>query len=478
MTRNALAISPQRLLDALRRESLACFCETTFPILVPGGELLWNWHHDALCTMLERVERGEIKRLLIEAPPRSLKSVIVSVLFPAWLLAREPGKKVIGASYSLGLATKLHNDCRTVMRSARYRSQFPASAIVGKDSEIEFTTAARGGRYVTSPDGTLTGRGGGVLILDDILSAKDAHSTPRREGTNEWLRTTAMSRLDDKRTGAIIVCCQRLHVGDLPGALREAGGWTKLSLPAIAQIDETFDIGAGRSHLYRTGDLLHPEREPREVLDELKTAMGLTAFVAQYLQQPVPADGTSIKWPWFRRYDTVPHAHNEQFVQRWDIATSTGDGADYSACTTWCVIGADCYLVDVLRGRWDFPTLLKQAGIHAIKWNPNTILIEEAGIGQSFLQQYNAGVGAGQRRAIGVRPDGNKITRLETESPVIASGHVLVPNRAPWLDEFRREITEFPNGRHDDQVDSLSQFLKWQRGRSVPGVRVMKLTGY
>lgn len=479
MTRSAaMTATDQRLLDAFQRESLACFCQAVFPILAPGQDLLWNWHHDAICVALERVARGETRRLILEAPPRSLKSIITSVLFPAWLLGRDARKKVIGASYSLALAVKLHNDCRAVMRSPRYRGLFPESALgTGKDSETEFVTAVRGGRFVTSPDGTLTGRGGDVLILDDILSAKDAHSTTRRETTNDWLRTTALTRLDDKRTGAIVVCCQRLHVGDLPGQLREVGGWEILSLPAIAPVDQLVDIGDGHTHLFGAGDLLHPEREPREVLEALRRDLGINTFSAQYLQQPVPVDGTLIKWDWFRRYDKVPHASDQRIVQSWDLAVSTGDTADWSVCTTWCVTGADYYLIDVARGRWSFPDLLRKVRVLALEYRAAVTLIEEAGLGVGFIQQFNDGAGAGQIRAIGCRPEGDKSSRITLETSRIESGHVLLPNHAPWLDDFRRELAEFPQGRHDDQIDSLSQFLKWQRTRSRNQIRRIKIMG-
>lgn len=472
---NALSALDRRLLDAFQREDLACFCQAMFGVLAPGQDLQWNWHHDAICAALEKAAHGKTTRLIIEAPPRSLKSIITSVMFPAWLLGRDPRKKVIGASYSLALGVKLHNDCRAIMRSPRYRGLFPASALgVGKDSESEFVTAARGGRFITSPDGTLTGRGGDLLLLDDILSAKEAYSTPRREATNEWLRTTALSRLDDKRTGVIVVCCQRLHVGDLPGQLREVGGWEILSLPAIAPVDQLVELGGGHTRLFRAGDLLHPEREPLNTLDELRQGLGVNAFSAQYLQRPVPVDGALIRWEWFRRYDTTPYSADAKIVQSWDIAVSTGDTADWSVCTTWTVIGPDYYLMDITRGRWSFPDLLRKARILAMQFRARTILIEEAGPGLGFLQQYNAGVGTGQRRATGCRPKGSKIERLVAESPAIEGGDVLLPNQAPWIDDFHREVSEFPNGRHDDQVDSLSQFLIWQHRNSGPPIRLIR----
>ena len=465
------------VLRACVREDFASFCEAMFPVLAPGRTLQWNWHLEAMCSALESVARGETTRQLIELPPRSLKSIVTSVMFPAWLLGRRPATRIICASYSLGLGIKLHNDCRAVMRSPQYRELFPDSALgAGKDSETELVTAQRGGRYVSSPDGTLTGRGGDIILLDDILSAKEAYSTHKREATNDWLRHTALSRLDDKRTGAIVVCCQRLHVGDLPGALREAGGWAILSLPAIAQLDQLVAVGRNRLRQFRTGELLHPEREPHSVLEQLQKEMGSATFSAQYLQRPIPVDGELVKWGWFRRYDDIPNSHDRRVYQSWDVAISTGDTADCSVGTTWVQNGSDYYLVDVDRSRSDFPSLLRRVRRLAIQWDARAILIEEDGLGKGFIQQFNA-QSEGQVRAIACRAEGSKATRLIDVSPMIEAGHVYLPNRAPWLDELRRELAEFPNGRHDDQIDSITQFLKWQRTRSTSTVRLVTLRG-
>lgn len=475
-----MGLPPEQRAAALRaceRAEFLTFARRLLPELLTGSALLWSWHLDAICLALMRVARGDCKRLIIEVPPRSLKSMLGSVLFPAYLLGHRPGAKIVCASYSQDLATKLHNDCRSLMRSDRYHELFPTSVIGGgKDTDAEFHTRNHGTRYATSPGGTLTGRGGGFLILDDCLSAGDANSVLKRTALVEWFKGTLYSRLDNKRDGAIIVIAQRLHTEDLGGVLREQGGWEILTLPAIAQIDQLVPLGGGRTHAFKTGDILHSEREPRETLDDLAGTLGTYAFSAQYLQAPVPIDGGGIKWSWFSRYDDLPTGRGH-YVQSWDIAVKDGPNNDYSVCTTWLVDGSSYYLVSVDRERLLFPDLLKRAAANARQYRPRTILIEDAGPGASLIQQLRADREAGIPQPIGCRPVGDKYSRMAAETPVIEAGQVYLPNAAAWLDEFRKEIVQFPGGRYDDQVDSMSQFLLWQRTSAQGAFRTMRMLG-
>ena len=209
---------------------------------------------------LEQVRLGRITRLVITIPPRSLKSQICSVAFPAYVLGHDPTKRVIGVSYSQDLATKLSNDCREVISSPWYRQLFPQTKLSRlKNTETEFATIQMGYRLATSIEGTLTGRGGDIIIVDDPLKPIDALSDSRRARVNNAFVNTIMSRIDDKRTGAIIIVMQRLHEDDLVGRLlREAArDWTVLNLPAIAEQEEEIEIGGGRRHFRHPSDVLH-----------------------------------------------------------------------------------------------------------------------------------------------------------------------------------------------------------------------------
>ena len=296
------------MLDAILRRDLYTFVQAAFGVVSPGDSLARNWHLEAITYALTRVLSGETRRLIITVPPRSLKSICASVAFPAFVLGQDPTRRIICVSYSEGLARKHANDGRALMRSPLYRA-FPNTRIdAGKDTELEVATTKRGAfRLATSVGGTLTGRGGNLLIIDDPLKPQEAQSETARDNLRQWYTNTLLSRLDNKAEDAIVVVMQRLHVDDLVGHLLEHGGFDHLDLPAIAEVDEAIPLGPGRHHGRRSvGDVLHPEREPLPVLDEIKRAMGSLEFSAQYQQRPIPLGGNLIKWAWFKTHENAP----------------------------------------------------------------------------------------------------------------------------------------------------------------------------
>lgn len=229
-------------------------------------------------------------------------------------------------------------------------------------------------------------------------------------------------------------------------------------------------IGEGRVYRRAAGELLHPEREPLAVLDELKAAMGSQAFSAQYQQRPVPPGGALIQWSWFRKYARAPQwCAGDRIVQSWDTASKASATNDYSVCSTWLMRKEDYFLLDVLRGRFEYPELRRRIQAHAQAHQASTVLIEDAGSGTPLLQELRRGC---KTRPIGVRPEGDKIVRMEAQSARIEAGHVWLPETAPWLADFEIEMKAFPYGRHDDQVDSVSQFLAWASTRRSAVVRI------
>jgi hypothetical protein len=331
-------------LDAALRADLAAFVRKVFGTVSPGDRYLPNWHIRAICYELERVLRGETKRLIITVPPRYLKSICASVAFPAWVLGHDPTQQIICVSYAQELAVKHGNDCRVVMNSEWYGRVFPATKIdPGKNTETEFITTARGLRLSTSVGGVLTGRGGNIIVVDDPTKPSDGMSEAARAHTIDWYAGTLISRLNDKEGGAIIVVMQRLHQGDLVGHLLEEQGWRHLNLPAIAEFEQQVEIGPGRFHTRRIGELLHPERESQAALDAMKRAMGSAIFAAQYQQSPVPPGGNMIDWNWFGWFDPARSFKFEKILISWDTATKATELSDYSVGTVWgCASGAIC----------------------------------------------------------------------------------------------------------------------------------------
>ncbi len=466
-----------RLLQALLRQDFYRFVMKAFARVSPGEPFLPNWHLEAICHHLELVRQGKIKRLRIEVPPRSLKSVCASVAFPAFLLGHDPTCKIITASYSADLAAKHAGDCRAVMQAPWYRDLFPHTRISqAKNQEANYETTARGYRYATSVGGTLTGRWGNLIIIDDPLKPEDAMSEAKREAVNGWYSRTLMSRLNNKANDAIILVQQRLHMDDLAGYVDALDDWVTLKLPAIAEESVQIPIGPGRVHARVSGDVLHSEREPRHVLEALKRGLGSTTFSAQYQQCPVPPDGEVVKWGWFKRYDTPPQPAAMTIYQSWDTASKAEEHHDYSVCTTWGVAGDDYYLLDVERARLDFPSLKRRVIELAQHWKPRSLIVEDKGAGTALIQQLRSEV-HGICYPTAFIPRDDKITRLHAQSARIEAGHVWLPQQASWLDDLRIEFASFPQGRHDDQVDSVSQFLAWHFERRGRGVQIVKLGG-
>ena len=456
-------------LDAMLRTDLCSFVQAAFPIVSAGDRLVANWHLEAITYALTRVRTGEIKRLIINVPPRSLKSICASVAFPAFVLGQDPTRRVICVSYSEALTRKHANDCRALMRSGLYARVFPRTRIsASKDTELEMMTTARGFRLATSVGGTLTGRGGNLVIIDDPLKPQDAQSESARDSLWQWYTNTLLSRLDNKAEDAIVLVMQRLHLDDLAGRLLELGRWHHLDLPAIAERDELIPLGPSREHFRRDGDLLHPEREPQWVLDEIKRGMGSLEFSAQYQQRPIPLGGNLVKWPWFKTHDRAPSpVPGDRIIVSWDTAMTARELSDYSACVILLVRDGTAYVVDVVRDRLEYPELRRKVVEVHRRWGGllgnYALLIENKGSGMSLVQDLKRD----NIHAIAVDPEGDKVMRMNAQTARIEAGAVSLPSRAPWLDEFKREIMAFPDGRYDDQVDALSQGLKRAFHRSA-----------
>ncbi|MBR1211098.1 phage terminase large subunit [Bradyrhizobium sp. JYMT SZCCT0180] len=450
----------QDFLNAAMRTNFMVFLHRCFLTLNPGAEFKPNWHLEAIAHRLNRVLRGEVTRLIINMPPRSLKSMSVTVAFMAFLLGHFPHRKTFAISYGEELAAEHAAQFRAIVESQWYRQLFPGMR-VARAANSDIYTTKRGFRKATSIGATLTGLGGDTFVIDDPLKPTDALSDLQRNKANEWFPSTLMSRLDDKRTGVIIVVMQRVHMQDLTGYLLDNfNDWDVLKLPAIADSDEHVPIGVDRFHVRKAGEALHPEREPLEFLEQFRHRIGLDVFAAQYQQTPVPPGGSMIQTPWLRYYDSLPDIPGRpDIIQSWDTASKTGIMNSYSVCTTWLRLGPQHYLVDMVRSRFEFPELRKQAIELANKYNPKRILVEDTSTGTSLVQELQA-FGINSARAI--KPRGDKVERLYVQQDKFAQGLVLLPRAAPYLPELRTELLSFPQAKTDDIVDSITQALAYQ----------------
>jgi predicted phage terminase large subunit-like protein len=448
---------PQVVLQALLAQNLTSFTEFAFGVVRPGVPLRWNWHLEAITQKLSQVASGEVRRLIITLPPRSLKSLCASVALPAWFLGRNPSERVVAVSYSDHLARSHANDFRLLVNDPIYQATFPAMR-VQRETDREITTTKRGKRFATSIEGTLTGLGGNLIVIDDPLKPTDAMSESVRARVIEWYRSTLLSRADDKTKARIVLVMQRVHQNDLAGYLQEQGGFEVLNLPAIAQREETYDLDHSRTYTRQKGEILHPDHEPAQALIELKGQMGPIAFSAQYQQSPIPPGGAIIQRKWLTPYDDIQRQSGDRIVMSWDIALSERETGDYSACVVLLVRKEVFYILEVVRGNFLFDPLKRMVIEIKQRYGSSTLLIEDAPISLGLIQSL-------REKAINVttyKPDTDKRSRVIAQTDLFAGGSVRFPRRAAWLEEFTAELLAFP-GRHDDQVDALTQGLAWGR---------------
>ena len=452
---------------ALVRQDLYAFIHRCFQTLNPTTQFAPNWHYEVLVSTLEACRRGEIKRLIANQPPRSLKTLCISVAFPAWLLGHDPSAQIIVASYSEVLANKYALDCRTIMTSRWYQALFPRTRLSAERQALqEFMTTQKGFRLATSVGGTLTGRGADYLILDDPLKPDEAVSDVQRKSVNDWFDNTLYSRLNNKQTGRIILVMQRLHEDDLVGHVVGQEPWKILRFPAVAEEDESYVIKTpyGQRCLgRRAGEALHPKREPLEVLKRIRETLGEYNFAGQYLQAPAPLGGGMVKAEWFKPYTSVDLPSKfELTFQSVDTANKPTELSNYSVITTWGAKGKNLFLLNVFRKRLGYPDLKRAVQDQFELFKPSVILIEDRASGTQLIQEL---IDEGLHAVKKYEPTMDKIMRMHAVTGMIENGFVYVPDSAPWLAEYLHELTTFPKSKYDDQVDSTSQALDWFKQR-------------
>jgi predicted phage terminase large subunit-like protein len=452
--------------EFILRQDLMSFIERSFYELNPQTVFSASPHIEVLASKLEACRQGKIKRLIVNLPPRSLKSHAVSVAFPAYLLGRDPASQIITVSYGQDLADKHARDCRTLTGSPFYQRLFPWTRLsTEKQSVSEFMTTGQGFRMSTSIGGVLTGRGADIIILDDPLKPDDALSETRRTTVNQWYDNSLLSRLNSKGTGVIIIVMQRLHQDDLVGHVLGQGDWEVLSFSAIAEHDEVhvIDSPLGRRRFERKlGQALQPARESIEILKIIRQTIGEYNFASQYQQDPMPLGGAIVKTDWLKRYDAASRPSTFTcVVQSWDTANKSGELNDFSVCTIWGVFDGHYYLLDVFRKRLNYPDLKRAVVELARRYDADSIVIEDKASGTQLIQELQHEGAIYGIKPYEPPPGSDKILRLHTQTSLFESGRVLLPVSAPWLDEYIREVTSFPGSKYDDQVDSTTQALDY-----------------
>ena len=455
--------------QALLRCDLTAFAHRAFLDLHPDQEFASNWHIELALAELELCRTGKTHRLIVTQPPRTLKSILVSVILPAWIMGHDPTRSVICITYAQPLADKHARDFRSLVTSPWYQQLFPAMRLSdARQAVAELTTTMNGSRLATSVAGTITGFGGDTVIIDDPIKPDDAQSDVVRRKINDSLTRTVFSRSNDMRTGCVIIAMQRLHEDDFVGhVLRRAPlEWKVLSLPAIAETPQTYtwETPLGQFQHHRAeGDVLHPARMSFELLQKCRIEIGEAAFACQYQQNPQPQGGGMVNPEWFKRYrdGELPKSF-DVVAQSWDCANTASELSSFSCCITIGVKNGRFYLLNNWRKHVNYPDLKRAVQARHDHYRPNVILIEDGASGTQLIQEFQA---AGMSNVQPYRSAADKTMRLHAQTGVIENGLVFLPEQAHWVDEYLQELQAFPHSRFSDQVDATSQALDWLRNR-------------
>lgn len=467
---------------------LANFVKRAWHVLEPQTRLAHGFYIDAICEHLEAMYRGDIRNLVINIPPRFLKSMLCAVFFPAWVWTQAPHLRFLYSSYAEWLSRRDSRKTRVLIRSNWYQQLWGEVYRLEDDQNqiMRFDNNEHGYRIATSV-GSIgqTGEGGDFIAVDDPISIMDSFSKRELDNVITWWDEQMSTRFNDPHAFSRLIVMQRSHVNDLSGHALAQGGYEHLCLPleyepsrccytSVRPARRAVTQEEDREGRYRWDDRreenesLNPERfGPNEIRDLRQRLVTAHAADAQLQQRPSPRGGGMIKLDWFRRYGTPP-AEFDYIVHSWDTANKGGQANAYSVGGVWGVTETCYYLLHVYRDRLNIPDLerlVKHAGHFDSFGPPAAILVEDAASGTGVIQHLQSETNL-PVIAWPVKED--KVTRMDTETPMIESGRVALPREADWLYEFEREIGAFPNSDHKDQADQMSQFLRWVRlGRSA-----------
>ena len=459
------------VLDVLLRNDLALFVQAGFAELHPDVRLQWAPYLDLICAKLAEVVFEGGRKLIITVPPRSLKSICVSVALPAFFLGHRPAGKIMVVSYGAALARELGEQTRRWMRSDLYRRLFDTQLAAKGQTATLLTTTASGVRRATSIDGVATGVGADLLIFDDPQKQGETVSEAIRRTTNAAYGETFHSRLNDPATASQVIVMQRLHEDDFVGhVLATTEGWEVINLPAIAEADEEirYKTALGPAVFRRReAEALNPGRVSLDDLEAIRRSVGEALFAAQYQQRPAPAGGGIVNTAWFRFCSIADFPANpDQTIQSWDTAQTMAQWSDYSVCITIDVVGQNRYIRDVFRARLVYPFLKRAVVERARMFGATTVVIEQKNAGQCLVQDLR-GDNFGPVQSY--EPRGDKPMRMTGQTHWIEGGYVYLPKDATWVPEFMHEMAMFPNGKYDDQVDALSQALDFLGNPRIKG---------
>lgn len=493
---SAEQLTQEQINDAL--VTVACerdfhtFVEEAWPTAVPGEPLQDNWHVKAICEHLQALYQGEFDNLLINIPPRHGKSVLCCVMFPSWLWVKDPVYRMIYASYSQTFAMRDSRETHRLITSPWYQARWGRRFELASDADaqVRFETDKKGFRVATSPGGLGTGEGGDLIVVDDPHKADEVASDVTRQAVLDWWNVTMQSRTGRYGRTKRLVVMQRLHEMDLSGDIIGKGGYIHLCLPQEYE-KKVISVPADPASMVvvkpelptRTGwadprteegELLWPERFPREVIEATQKPpkMSTVVYAGQYQQRPAPAEGGMFQRKWWRYYKVDPLAliaKAEDKCWSWDMAFKDLQGSDYVAGTAWVRIGADFYLLPhTVHDKLGYSASRAAVKNCSAMWpDIHAKLVEDKANGTAVVEDLQHTVPG----LIAIDPRGGKESRASAMQPYCEAGNVWLPDPslAGWVEQYVEEFRVFPNGRNDDWVDSSSQAVTWMLDRMLRG---------
>jgi predicted phage terminase large subunit-like protein len=445
--------------DALT--SLAWFVRLLWPIVEPA-RLEWSWHMQAVCDALQEVAEGRVTRLVINIPPGFSKSLLTSVFYPAWQWLRKPSARNLFLSHDADLATRDSRRMRILILSPEYRRLLARAGqdwtlSADQNQKVNFENTARGFRYCGSLTSGITGKRGDGIVIDDPHDAKDVTTgspdqvRARLDEVKIIFSQTLQTRMNDPRTGTIIVIMQRLHESDL-AAHCLAEGYAHLCLPMRydpARPDP-------RDRRRERGELLDARRFPAEVVAGLERALGARQAAAQLDQDPIPDAGGLFQRAWFRhRFKTPPAAAN--ILMSVDATFRDTETSDYVVIQVWAWKGVDRWLIDQRRERLAYTATRQLLKDLAARHRPSVVLIEAKANGDALINELRTMIPGVVAFEPGTR---SKYERAQVGSaPAAEAGQIWLPEDAPFVDIFVEEHVAFPRAAHDDTVDACSQAM-------------------
>ena len=462
----------KELTRALCKDNLYTFFRLAWPH-IESVKYIDDWYIEVMCDHLEHLYKGDIRKLIINIPPRSLKSTICSVVYPVWIWINDPSMQLLTGSHSRELAIRDSRRSRELIESPWFQSMWSGKIQFRKDQnqKTRYENDKNGHRIVFSMGSNITGDGGDLISIDDPIDASktDGNSKLHLDKCIDIYTSSLLSRQNDHRTCRILVIMQRLNENDLSGYLLKKGGFTHLCLPMEAEPNSTPETPYFKDKR-KEGQIL-TKRQTKETLNDWKMNLGMYGTAGQLQQRPHPVKGGIIKKHWFKYYESLPPV--KEYIWTWDTAIKVKEKNDFSVGILIAQCENGYYIVDMYREKVEYPDLKKAVRRKYESQRCSRLLVEDKASGQQIIQEFKSIVGM---CVVAMMPGRNmgstKEERMHFASPIFEAGQVYLPKGMSWTVVLEDELVAFPNAQHDDICDALTAYFAYKKSGKEPRVRV------